>query len=72
MDAANHQHLPILLNLTYRVRSEASFCGRNSTRLQRAPKGARQSTGRSGHKVVERGCVGLVYLEVHAVVFSHL
>ncbi len=72
MDASNYQHLPFLFDLTHRVRSQASFCGRNSTRLQRAPKSARQSTAGGGHQVVEGGCVGLVYLEIHAVVFSHL
>lgn len=71
-NAANYQHLAVFFDLTHRVRSEASLCGRNPTRLQRASKCASQSASRGSHQVVQRSCVGFVYLEVYPVVFSYL
>jgi hypothetical protein len=57
MDAPYDQHIVFFLDFADRLGAEATFARRNFARLQRAAKGAGQSTGGGGHQVVERGGV---------------
>jgi hypothetical protein len=53
VNAPDHKHTLVLLDLADGVCFEASLTGWNLTRLQRAAKGARESSGGAGDDVVE-------------------
>ncbi len=72
LDAADDQHFSVQLDLAGRLRTEPALSGGNPARLQRAPKGPRQSPGGGRHDVVQRGGMRRMDLGVHAVVLGHL
>jgi hypothetical protein len=57
VDAFDDQHLAVQLDLAFRVSPETTASGGDAARLERAPEGADQSTGRGGDDVVEGGGV---------------
>jgi hypothetical protein len=54
VNAPQNQHIVLFLDLTGRLARQASLAGRNFTRLQRASKGAGESTRSSRDDVIER------------------
>jgi Sigma-70 region 2 len=60
VDAPDHQHLGVQLDLADRVCLETTVSGRDAARLQRAPEGPGQSPGGRGHQVVQGGGVRLL------------
>ena len=55
VDAPDHEHAVLRLDLPGRVARELPSCGVDVARLQRASEGAGQSAGSRGDDVVERG-----------------
>jgi hypothetical protein len=72
MDAPDDEHTAFLLNLAYGFRGEAAIAGRNTARLQRAPKRASQSTCDGSNHVVKRGGVWLLGTRIYPVPLCHL
>jgi hypothetical protein len=72
MNPPHHQDIIFFLDFTDGLRDEATFARRNFARLQRAAKGAGQSTGCRGHEVVERRGVWVRLGRTDAVVVSDL
>lgn len=72
VDAFDHQHPVLGLNLPGRLDFVALRVDFDLARLQRAGEGAGQSPPGSGHHVVERGCVRRVILGAHAIVLGNL
>src|SRR5260370_2281310 len=72
MDALDHQHLVLHDHDTLGIGGQLSLARVDPARLQRASKGARESTGRSGDHVVERGGVIGVLAGSGAVMLAHL
>jgi hypothetical protein len=72
MNPANNQHISVLFNFPFCLRSQKSLTGRNFARFQRAAKGTGQSAGRGGNNIIQRGGVGLVDLGVNTVMFGDL
>ena len=70
VNAFDHKHLPILLDLADSLGCQNAFPSRNFARLQRAPEGSGQSTCCSGNNVVERGGVRFVLRHIGSVVFG--
>ncbi len=68
VDAPDHEHVPVLLDLTDGLRRQVALAGRYPARLQRAPEGPGQSAGGRRDEVVEGRGVRLVDLRVDAVV----
>jgi hypothetical protein len=68
----DHEDLVVrALDFTDRFAGEAVTIGPDVARLQRASEGPRQSAGRSGDDVVERGCPRLDGTGSDLVVFGH-
>ena len=57
MDAADHQNSVLFLDFAYSLADEPVYRSRDLTRLQRASKGAGESTGGGGDDVIESGRV---------------
>jgi len=72
VNAADDEYVSVLANLANRFRSQIALASRNSARLQRAPKGAGQSTRSRSYHVIERGGVGLMNRWGDAIMLSHL
>jgi hypothetical protein len=70
VNAPDDQDLSVLLDLTLRLRVKISFPSGYPARFQRATKGARQSTCRGSHQVVQGSGVRLVDRHVRAVMFG--
>jgi len=70
MDPPDHQNSLIRFDFAFRFRAEPPIRGGNLTRLQRASKGAAQSTRGAGDDVVERGCTRRVSIRRHPVVLG--
>ena len=71
VDAPDHQHLGVELDLADCVCLETTVSGRDAARLQRAPEGPGQSPGGRGHQIVQGGGVRLLGCQVGAVVLGH-
>ena len=71
VDAANDQHVAVLLNLSGCLRREEALAGWDLARFQRTAKGARQSARGRGDEVVERRVARLVDLRVNAIVLRN-
>jgi hypothetical protein len=72
VNALDHQHLVLDDHDTLGIRGQLSLAGVDPARLQRASKGARESTGRRGDHVVERRGVIGVLAGRGAVMLAHL
>jgi hypothetical protein len=72
MNALYYQHIAIFLNFAFALRSQKTFTCWNLTRLQRAAKGAGQSTRRRRNDVIQCRGVRLVDIGVHAIMLGHL
>jgi hypothetical protein len=72
VNATNDEDFAVLLDLSSPFGRKPAFTGRNSARLQRATKGARQSTGRRRHHVIQGGGVRFVHVQVHAIMLGNL
>lgn len=59
-------------NLACGFGGEAAIAGRNTARLQRAPKRASQSTCDSSHHIVKRGGVRLLSTWIYPIPLCHL
>ena len=68
MNPLDHQHAIFFLDFTHGLAYKAVDRSGNLTRLQRASKGAGQSTGSRGHDVVERCGVGWKGIRRHFIV----
>ena len=68
VDAPEHQHLVLHFNLATRDRRQPPLARDDPARLQRAPKGAEQSTGGGRHEIVDRGGVRIGDLALNAIV----
>lgn len=72
MDALNDQDVAVFFDLAYRLGRKVPLAGRNFARLQRAPEGAGQSATRRRNQVVQRRCVRIDDVCVHAVMLRNL
>src|SRR5260370_1490549 len=72
MDALDHQPLVLDEHDTLGIGGQLALAGVDPARLQRATKGAGESTGRCGDNVVKRGGVIRVLAGSGAVVLAHL
>ena len=64
-NSPDNQHIILFFNLPDCFRGKPALTGRNSTRLQRAPKGSRQSTGCRGYHIIQGCGMWLVYLRIY-------
>jgi hypothetical protein len=71
VDTADYKNVTFFLDLPPRVGNQATFASWDAARLQRASKGAGQSTCRCSHHVIERCRVRLVDGWIDFVVLRH-
>jgi hypothetical protein len=67
----NDQYIPLLFDLTDRLGLKPSLPSRYTARLQRAPQGAGQSPSRGSHQVIQGGRMGLVDVQVYAIMLGN-
>jgi hypothetical protein len=72
VDPLDYEHLVLRLDLAGRLADQPALARGDSTRLQRAPEGARQSAGGGSDDVVERRSVLGFPAGHHAVVLGDL
>lgn len=72
VNASDHHHVTVLLNLAHCVRRQPAFTCRNPARLQRATQGARQSTCGGSNQVVDGRGVGFVDRQIDAILLRDL
>ena len=72
VDPLDHEHLVLGLDLAGRLADQPALARGDSTRLQRAPEGARQSAGGGGDDVVQRRSMLGLSAGRHAVVLRDL
>ena len=68
VNAPDDQHVAVLFDFPTGIGRESASASRNAARFQRATQGARQSTSRSGHDIIQGGGVRLVRFGINAVV----
>jgi hypothetical protein len=71
MNAANDQYLAVFFNLSFCLRNQPPFTGRNFTRFQRAAKSAGQSARRRGDNIIQSCRMRLMDLRVNAVMLGN-
>jgi hypothetical protein len=71
VNPAKHQHTVFQFDLTDCFGRQTTSRRIDSTRLQRASKGARKSTCRGSYDVIERGRTGLGNISCHVVMHSN-
>jgi hypothetical protein len=71
VNSLHDEYFPLFFDLTKHLGCQSPFSCWDPARLQRAAKGARQSTGGCRNEIVDRRGVGFVNRRIYAVVLGN-